>query len=85
MMNRKFELMDKGNVHSKVTITPDRITVKIGKDECHPGFIVEAAHRIAKEITIGQAVRGVFDWSTRTITLESDVKSVNKIRKTFTF
>jgi hypothetical protein len=85
MSERKFEVIDKGNVHSKVTITPDRITVKLGKDETQPEFIIAVAKKIASEVTANQAMRGVFCWETRMITLESDVKSKSKIRQEFLF
>lgn len=76
---RSFEILRQGNTHSKVTITPSRVTVKIGKDEQQSAVIIAASKIIAAQVDVDQAMRGVFDWSTRKIKLESDVKSKNKI------
>jgi hypothetical protein len=32
MNEKKYEIVNKGNSHFKLTVTPDRITIKVGND-----------------------------------------------------
>jgi len=70
-MYRRFEVIKKDITRSKLTVAPDRITLKISEeDRDKEEYLIQAAEEIADQIIADVTARGRFDLPYKTIYMQ---------------
>lgn len=76
-MERVHELVTLPGKKSRLTITPLRITVKVSREhQVLESELVQAAQKIAEDITQVRTLRGCFDVKHKVVTLRTNPRHV---------